>query len=179
METIDLLYRKSTFHIHGGDQLCRLPRLMLPQRLNAIVSLEFVWYRLHLPLSVMTAEDWNAISEAVQSIPKSFPCLQTLFLSFRAISYSSHYSLEGHKAYEKGFYGPLDSMVRACSKTLKHCTIAICARLQNHMMAQAVKNGAVKDVVNVDPRVQYSRFWRRVEQVDWTHTPLGYWIREG
>ena len=70
-EAINLLYSESTFNFHGPECIIKLPRLLLPQRINAIRDLDFVWLLRDPPASSKpTHRDWREWSEVWEEIAR-------------------------------------------------------------------------------------------------------------
>ena len=172
--TIDFFYRNNTFHVNGTTLPRWLPTLLLPQRLNAITSVELVW-DLSLPLGDLTPfrhDLWREFVSSVGHIPRTFPSLQRISLS---IGTNADIGLPDAalEDYEARLYPPLDSMVETYGSKLQDCTIAISWGVQAGLMSRAVAAGLASRSAT------WWRFWRVVRGETKATRALGHWLTRG
>jgi len=75
VDGVDVLYRTNTFHIASLPLLLNLPRLMAPQHLASVTSLELLWEfrKPHLLNSETMKAIWNQVQASSPSTPPSSP----------------------------------------------------------------------------------------------------------
>ncbi|KFY94706.1 hypothetical protein V500_03100 [Pseudogymnoascus sp. VKM F-4518 (FW-2643)] len=122
-EGIDVVFATNTIHMENYDLLRNLPRILLPQRLRVIESLEISWtfrssvgIRNHKPLEVLwkepTAKD-SVLHEMCRIVPEQFPHLRRLDIHLLCdISEPYPRHIEDSGGLERVILGPIEDMIR-------------------------------------------------------------------
>lgn len=195
---IDILYSANVLHLTGftsgsrwDQELMRnLPRLILPQRLASIRSLELLWMprRYRRPRS-FNIFDERGLERLCEALPEMFPRLENLDLPL-------HYCIEGPRALELSD-DELEDPVMAAERVLLGPVEALVLQSPNKRLA----NGGVSVYVSADfwrvllrkhdilrtpglraetdCDVRFGRFWKRLpgrHDDDWDQ---GYWVCSG
>ncbi|KAF4955920.1 hypothetical protein FSARC_11735 [Fusarium sarcochroum] len=174
-ETIDILYSTNTFILSSDNIATHLPRLLLPQRLAVMTSLEIKW-----PLK---EEDHLKTLLDLLS-PPHFPSLKKLYVS---LEYTGN---DEPSQPLDSITGHLDQFVKN-RPGLNECSFALPVELYEEIAAKCLqKESSWK-------RITYSEVWRslngslntiRLPYVDSYPSPpfhlgpkpgMGYWLLEG
>ncbi|OBT49864.1 hypothetical protein VE04_10206 [Pseudogymnoascus sp. 24MN13] len=181
---VDILFSTNNFHMDNFDLLLHLPRLILPQRLRSIESMEVSWtFRptatTDKPLNVLwndpTTKD-SALHELCRMVPELFPRVRQLDINIlgelrlRPDTHSTVIDLGG---IETVFLGPIEDMVRALGPGREVC-IAIQQTVFHILFMEKLElygQDLKQDIYN-----PYNiRFWKELDP----DGGLGYWICDG
>lgn len=183
---IDVLFATNTFHLSRLDLLQNIPRLILPQRLSSITSLEMLWNfnmeterRIDIDNSMQLLWDkpdtqGSLLHELCAIMPETFPAVRFLYISVQSwLAPSSINSLEDPISdLEQIFLGPVEQMLRAMGPRLgREFNVAIqqgawrlLLRKHSHMHGSALAMSG-------------QRFWKSLGVADGDE--MGYWICSG
>ncbi|OBT86150.1 hypothetical protein VE02_05761 [Pseudogymnoascus sp. 03VT05] len=184
VDGVDILFSTNNFHMDNFDLLLNLPRLILPQRLRIIESMEVSWaFRptatRDKPLDVL----WNdpktrdsVLHEMCRMVPELFPRVRQLDINIlgelrlRPDIHSAVFALGG---IETVFLGPIEDMVRALGPGREVC-IAIQQTVFHTLFMEKFElygHDLKQDIYN-----PYNiRFWKELDP----DNGLGYWICDG
>ncbi|OBT40437.1 hypothetical protein VE00_08714 [Pseudogymnoascus sp. WSF 3629] len=181
---VDILFSTNNFHMDNFDLLLHLPRLILPQRLRNIESMEVSWtFRptatRDKPLDILwndpTTKD-TVLHELCRMVPELFPRVRQLDINIlgelrlRPDTHSAVVALGGIEAV---FLGPIEDMVRALGPGREVC-IAIQQTVFHTLFMEKLElygQDLKQDIYN-----PYNiRFWKELDP----DSGLGYWICDG
>ncbi|KAF9776819.1 hypothetical protein IL306_004937 [Fusarium sp. DS 682] len=126
MEAIDVLYSTNTLLLGEARMIARLPKLLVPQHLELVSSLEITWT---LKTCCTPNQDYDEMDQDhLKSIfdllaPSTFPALRRLYIWF-AKDPAAWLSTTGLVPYEKLIFRHLDSFVQD-RDNLKECAFAL------------------------------------------------------
>lgn len=159
----------------------RLPKLLLPQRLRDITSVELRWKALVFDSSKKRGPQCHTIEayfDFLEELPLTLPGLKKLYLSVETIIKEREDFFEGTilEFVEAVVMAPIDTMVRKFGTRLSKCEIALEETVYNRMeYKDFLKSGAV--------RFQY-KIWRDLPAIG-NESALhnkhldGYWVCSG
>ncbi|KFY21172.1 hypothetical protein V491_03102, partial [Pseudogymnoascus sp. VKM F-3775] len=181
---IDILFSTNTFHMDNFDLLQHLPRLILPQRLRSIKSLEISWtFRPTVtdekPMEVLwndpTTED-SVLHEMCRMIPELFPHVSQLDINFLyelRVRQEFQDAISALGGIERVILGPIEDMIRVLGPGREVC-IAIQQSVFSdlHEKKQELYGSELKTEI-YNPYI--TRFWKELDP----DNGLGYWICRG
>ncbi|CAI6095850.1 unnamed protein product [Clonostachys chloroleuca] len=186
LEGIDVLYGTNTIHSASKQMLLHLDKLLLPQRLANIRSVELVWffkpYRTHSPQGPL--DDLPTFYEFLAKIPATFPNVRSFYMALHGdITHMT--DRNGRRVYmddaesieitDREVMSPIDAMVGKL-RQLDDCTIALSSLEYERRRKRAVD--AVDTVVyQVHLGGWQERHWRvRKGEMGYSQ---GYWVQLG
>ncbi|CAH0021164.1 unnamed protein product [Clonostachys rhizophaga] len=165
-EGVDVLYGTNTIHTASKQMLLHLDKLLLPQSLSKIRSVELVWYfKPYAPNSVVVGPLdglplWGDLTPMKE--------------------YRGHpvyiEEVESIEITDRDIITPIDRMISKFSPKLRQCTIALGSLEYERRRRQAVKAGDV-EVEHIHLQHLQERHWRPLN-----NSPgglEGYWIQLG
>lgn len=188
IEGIDVLYGTNVIHTASKQMILNLDRILLPQRLSAIRSVELVWEfepfpwpsgkRVH---GLFTGLEY--FHHLLERVPGIFPSLRSLYIAPQG-NLGPWKSTESGLRYdrdrcvemlEKHLMQPMDSMVRRLGPHTQECVIALPSG-EYCMWRKSVLGQADVLVEQVHRGAKHERSWRRV---DGSANLGGYWVQLG
>ncbi|KAK7425754.1 hypothetical protein QQZ08_007729 [Neonectria magnoliae] len=122
IEGIDVLYSRNTIHMASKEMIMNLPRLLVPQRLEAITSVEILWDFEPFPESGRKSDyqplaDCKSFQAFLNLVPTLFPKMVSLYISLQGCL---HYKSSEYPSSDEELFGileptimlPVDNMVR-------------------------------------------------------------------
>lgn len=188
VEGIDVLYTTNTIHMASREMLLNIDRLLLPQRLSSIRSVELVWDFSPFPWDAREIKpygdlkSWNRFLEA---LPAKFTNVRQFYLAVQGQvvpglrnghgSMSHMPSEPKHRLTEQKIMAPLDVLVRKLGPQIEDCRIAIASGLYDVRRKHALKYGGKVEQVHLGDEVE--RHWRSLDE----NSPnrAGYWVYLG
>ncbi|KFZ11046.1 hypothetical protein V502_07779 [Pseudogymnoascus sp. VKM F-4520 (FW-2644)] len=183
---IDILFTTNTFYLKSPDLLQYLPRIILPQRLRAITSLEICWLnkfdksRIKVLWDNPTTED-SELHDLCRMVPQAFPHVLrldiTLLCDIRPIGDDfTRLSLPEAReltvsAMERVILGPVESMLRALGPGRE---FSITVPMLAWIMLQALHRFLYGPKLKIEWYIygMDGRFWKELD----SSNELGYWI---
>lgn len=188
-DAIDILYSENTLLLSGGDFILNLPKLLLPQRLSRIRSVELLWSSPEdVPADARTFDD-TALRALCDSIPETFPQVEKLYLSLqidvhkpsRAQILSGDLREDPILAAERALLAPVEDMLlrlpRQSCRCIEH-NIAIPGQFWKVLLWKhdALRTPGMRPEID-DARMQHGRLWKTIPgQVDGQGNDMGYWV---
>lgn len=127
-ECINILYAQNTIHIRA-DIIGRLPRMIIPERLSSIASVEFryVAYNFNTPKNLSEIYELIPLYGFLQDLLATIPRLKRLYLSIDGNVVCGPGEVYGSisEKLEQGLMDPLDNMLRKSDPLLEECNIII------------------------------------------------------
>ncbi|CAI6050430.1 unnamed protein product [Clonostachys chloroleuca] len=187
-EGLDVLYGTNTIHTASKQMLLHLDKLLLPQRLSKIRSVELVWY--FKPYASVTSivgplDDLRTFYALLEAIPMTFPNPTSFYMALWGdITPRKEHNgrqvymdeAESIKITDRDIMTPIDRMISNLSPKLRQCTIALGSLEYKIRRRQAVEAGDV-EVEQIHLQNLQERHWRSLK-----NTPgglKGYWIQLG
>lgn len=172
--------------------LTNIDRLLLPQRLSKIKSIELIWTLSSPDLPVNPAASLSQVMpplaelhDFLRSVPTLFPNLNSLYLSVQGCGTPSERQMY-HMTYseeeeiitmtEDAIMKPFDGMVRKLPLSVKTCSLALPSTLYAPRRAKAMREGIAVQMACEGGKLE--RHWRPVTG-DISHHLDGYWVRHG
>ncbi|KFY81649.1 hypothetical protein V500_11226 [Pseudogymnoascus sp. VKM F-4518 (FW-2643)] len=183
---IDILFTTNTFYLKSPDLLQYLSRIILPQRLRAITSLEICWLnkfdksRIKVLWDNPTTED-SELHDLCRMVPQAFPHVLrldiTLLCDIRPIGDDfTRLSLPEAReltvsAMERVILGPVESMLRALGPGRE---FSITVPMLAWIMLQALHRFLYGPKLKIEWYIygMDGRFWKELDPSN----ELGYWI---
>ncbi|VUC24320.1 unnamed protein product [Clonostachys rosea] len=188
-EGVDVLYGTNTIHTASKQMLLHLDKLLLPQRLSTIRSVELVWHFKPYPSNSSSLagplDDLRTFYTFLETIPRIFPNLTTFYLALwgdltptrehngRQVWMDEAQSIE---ITNRDIMSPIDRMVSKLGPKLKQCTIALGSLEYQIRRRQAVEAGDVK-VEQIHLQHLQERHWRPLKNN--SGGLEGYWVQLG
>ncbi|KAI1916209.1 hypothetical protein LOZ12_001148 [Ophidiomyces ophidiicola] len=183
VEAIDVLYSTNTIHMASNAMILNLPRLLLPQRLASITSIEMLW-NLH-PFRESNVNDPldsdpRAFHCLLQAMPLLFPGLRKLFISFHGdVLPPGKGSNARFEASESAILRPIDEMVGRLNA--RECHVAVPTSIYVPRKLKATGTGIYLEPSRL--RNVWERIWRPLsnsdDQDDDSSSHRGYWLYHG
>ncbi|KAK7228263.1 hypothetical protein V2G26_000433 [Clonostachys chloroleuca] len=170
-EGVDVLYGTNTIHTASRQMLLHLDKLLLPQRLSKIRSVELVWYfRPYAPNTVVVGplDDLGTFYTFLEALPTTFPNLTSFYMALWGdLTPMKEYigvpvymeEAESIKITDRDIMSPIDRYVSKFSPKLRQCTIALGGLEYERRRRQAVKAGDV-EVEQIHLQHLQERHWR-------------------
>lgn len=184
LEGTEILYSTNTIHTSSKEMVMNLPRLLLPQRLLAINTLEIVWEFVPFPRQgdmhpISPMGDLASFHAFMEAAPAMFGHVRSLYISLQGQlkprwSDFSIWGDEWFKFTEVVIMAPVDEMVRKLGPQVKECSIALPSSLyasRRNRTRQA--GGLVQQTIDGG---QLERYWRPLDRCK---SRSGYWVRLG
>ena len=186
-----MLYRTNAFSIDSPNPIDEFHRLLLPQRLALITTLELSWdiFRPSAP-SHPALDGWSTYHSSARAIVPAFSSLRSLYFSVRIPCFMSiqathdGYSTRAEMidSYERKVLGPIDEIVIKLGPKLRECQIAPQHSLYNAFKSKAEGAGACIEAGGGHGNLPWERFWHPItieSNQQYIDNSLGYWIRKG
>ncbi|KFY36953.1 hypothetical protein V494_04920 [Pseudogymnoascus sp. VKM F-4513 (FW-928)] len=182
---IDVLFTTNIFHITGHELIRHLPRMLLPQRLRGVRSLEMLWLsrfwqpnepNFMFPLHDLWADPTTTDSELhalCQMVLESFPNVHQLSISLECIISPPEELGEPIPIVERVVLGPIEDMLRVLGTGREY-------KVYIQMVVWDGLLGRHMDLYGPELRVEKNgimegRFWKVLDP----DNELGYWICSG
>lgn len=190
-EGIDVLYGTNTIHTASKQMLLHLDKLILPQRLANIRSVELVWHFKPYPPHYSTAgplDDLDTFYTLLAALPNIFPNLKSFYMGLHGdiTPMKERNGNSGNRGYmddaksieisDREILAPIDKMLQNLGPQLKDCTIALGSLEYERRRRQAIEAADTK-VEQVHLGCWKERHWRRLDKQE-GHLG-GYWIELG
>ena len=151
-EAVEVLYGTNTFHISNNPTLLRLlPELLLPQRREAIrsVELKYDFFRIYSPIDPpMTAAAQEAcharlkaFCSMIDAVPKAFPCLRQLHVSPRFEWFHYRMDREDCVARWKADVFPHLAAIVSQLDALEECVVTVGYLVAEALVSEALIEG--------------------------------------
>ncbi|KEZ43826.1 hypothetical protein SAPIO_CDS3983 [Scedosporium apiospermum] len=151
-EAVEVLYGTNTFHISNNPTLLRLlPELLLPQRREAIrsVELKYDFFRIYSPIDPpMTAAAQEACDarlkafcSMIDAVPKAFPCLRQLHVSPRFEWFHYRMDREDCVARWKADVFPHLAAIVSQLDALEECVVTVGYLVAEALVSEALIEG--------------------------------------
>ncbi|KAJ6789898.1 hypothetical protein PWT90_03412 [Aphanocladium album] len=193
LEGIDILYGTNTIHTASKALILDADRLLLPQRLAAITSLEVLWdFGSHPPWADSfpgkSRELMETFDNMLRAVLSSFRGLKTLYISAQwtgrepVMAYDTRRRLGGGGGpgsdgiVERMLMQRIDRMVRQMPARVTEFTFAIPSSIYMEQCQTAAASGGGQMVEHISDGARYERFWRPVDR---GAAHAGYWVRLG
>ncbi|CAG9982001.1 unnamed protein product [Clonostachys byssicola] len=187
-EGVDVLYGTNTIHTASKQMLLHLDKLLLPQRLSTIRSVELVWH--FKPYALDTVEvgpldDLRTFYTLLKAVPTTFPNLTSFYMALWGCltPLKEHNGrqvymdeAESIKITDRDIMTPIDRMISKFSPRLRQCTIALGSLEYEIRRRQAVEAGDV-EVEQIHLQHLQERHWRSLKNS--SDGLKGYWIQLG
>lgn len=188
-EGIDILYGTNTIHTSSKALVLGADRLLLPQRLLSIASLELLWdFGTHPPWAhsfpAATKDLMDSFEDMLRAVRSSFRGLKSLYIS---VQWNGRAPVTAYSRYQ----GQADASAEAVEHMLmRRVDIFLVKHLPASLVdfALAVPSSVYMDQCNkalaatqpiiehVSDGARHERFWRPVEG---GVAHAGYWVRLG
>lgn len=186
LEGIDILYGTNTIHTASKALILDADRLLLPQRLAVITSLELLWdFGSHPPWAdsfpSKTKELMEGFESMLRAVLSSFRGLKRLYISVQwtgrdpVVVYSRRMGGSSSDAVERMLMQRMDRMVRQMPPRLTDFAFAIPSSIYMEQ-CQAARETPGRTVEHVSDGARFERFWRPVAK---GVAHAGYWVRLG
>ncbi|KAF7545248.1 hypothetical protein G7Z17_g9315 [Cylindrodendrum hubeiense] len=167
------------------EMIMHLPRLLIPQRLEAITSVELLWdWEPFLQRGKTSAfsprSDCDSFQAFLDFIPTAFPKIRSLYVSLQGKMNgykTSQYPPEPEERFgilEKTIMIPVDNMVRMLGVNVQDISIAIPSSHYYHYRSYAQTMGWT--VEQTHKTGQLERHWRPLADCQFRS---GYWVPLG
>ncbi|ETS79684.1 hypothetical protein PFICI_09537 [Pestalotiopsis fici W106-1] len=197
VDGIFIIYGTNTFHISTLQLLLKVPRLIPHHLFNEITSLELTWYfdsiyKNQEPVqhSTTSGDEGQGPSLLALSatIPKIFPRLQKLYISFRGYVDLSNHSTNKEiiPEVETIILGPTERILCAMGpRRGKEFSIGLDSHTLWHTLAQKYGDPERRDSAMGRSEMQGGKFWKSINQPTRNLTAsietvqddhYGYWI---
>lgn len=178
-EAIDIVYSTNTFHLSGQPLLQNLPRLLLPQRLATIRSLELAWhFNRPMPRGSTSGGEQSQLGQLCGVLPDLFPRLGTLYLSLHVPikrDPAADHNNGPVMAAANGAFLPWVEALRMRLPTATEMSVGVPAQFWKVLLHTLDGLDTAGLRAEVDWTGLYGRFWKRVDD-DGTR---GYWLCSG
>ncbi|TQW00918.1 hypothetical protein V2A60_001951 [Cordyceps javanica] len=186
LEGINILYGTNTIHTASKALILDADRLLLPQRVAAITSLEVLWdFGSHPPWAdsfpSKTAELMRAFESMLRAVRSTFGGLKTLYISVQwtgqdSFGVHSRMAVGGYDGVVEGMLmRRVDGMVRQLPARVADFAFAIPSSIYGEQ-CQIARETPGRMVEHVSEGARHERFWR---PVDGGIAHAGYWVRLG
>ncbi|OAA59922.1 hypothetical protein ISF_05933 [Cordyceps fumosorosea ARSEF 2679] len=186
LEGIDILYGTNTIHTASKALILDADRLLLPQRLAAITSLQVLWDFGSRPPWAESfpskAKELIGVFEAMlRAVLSSFRGLKTLYISVQWTGREPQVTgpwWPGNgpdDAVERLLMRRVDAMVRQLPARVADFALAVPSSIYVEQ-CQVARETPGRTVEHVSDGARYERFWRPVEK---GNAHAGYWVRLG
>lgn len=167
--------------------LFNLDKILIPQRLSAISSVELVWDFdpfLDQTKSTEPFRSLKALHEFLAALPELLPHLRSLHLCLQGnllprVENGGYWSFadneESRTLIDTHIMNPVDEMVGRLSPGLEDCTVALAASLYSRLRDLALAAGDKVDQVHLG--AMRERLWRSLPAT--TCDRDGYWVEVG
>ncbi|KAK7421181.1 hypothetical protein QQX98_002310 [Neonectria punicea] len=166
------------------EMIMNLPRLLVPQRLEAITSVEILWDFEPFPESGRKSDyqplaDCKSFQAFLNLVPTVFPKLESLYISLQGCL---HYKSSEYPSSEEELFAileptimlPVDNMVRKLGAHVTELSIAIPNSIFYHYQRRAKSMGWKTE--KRSPGDQRARHWRPLADCPFRS---GYWVPRG
>ena len=167
-----------------------LPRLLHPQRLANITSLETKWkmdlIRTFTPEEKQSNRCWRTYSILVSTVGSAFPSIRRVYISLQIGEYprspTNLATFEPPKSpmslgiFEQHLLNPMDEMVGRLGPQLQEFQVALPYSLYKALLDQCGSQGTRTQEGGYGA-LSWRRYWREVGTN--TESRSGYWIRKG
>ncbi|CAG9987648.1 unnamed protein product [Clonostachys byssicola] len=192
-EGIEVLYATNTIHSASKLMLLNLDKLLPPQRLSSIKSLELIWtFDPYLCNSLPIEEpcrDLESFQRFLEALPVFFPRVQRLHVAIQGQvfpvelkSRSWEFMEDTSKVIEiieKNMLTPFDEMVHRLGPGAREVTLACSSYLYARLRGVALENNAAV-VQQVHLGAEKERHWRALPSGKGRNNHLGgYWVQLG
>ncbi|OAA76810.1 hypothetical protein LEL_06494 [Akanthomyces lecanii RCEF 1005] len=185
-EGIDILYGTNTIHTASKALILDIDRLLLPQRVAAITSLEVLWdFGSHPPWAdsfpSKTRELMQEFEDMLRAILSSFRGLKTLYISAQwtgrdpVIAYSRQMGGGSEDAVERLLMRRVDGLVRMLPARVTDFAFAVPSSIYVEQ-CNVARETPGRTVEHVSDGARYERCWRPVDR---GVAHAGYWVRLG
>ncbi len=187
LEGIDILYGTNTIHTASKALILDIDRLLLPQRVTAITSLEMLWdFGSHPPWAdsfpSKTKELMQEFEDMLRTVLSSFRGLKTLYISVQwtgrdpVVAHSRQMGSSGSEdAVERLLMRRVDGMVRQLPARVADFALAVPSSIYMEQ-CNVARETPGRPVEHVSDGARYERFWRPVDK---GVAHAGYWVRLG
>lgn len=198
-EGVVALYGDNTFHIGTGALIMHGRRLIVPARLETVMSLIFhvrtetieQYATEHLGLP----RGWNAYNLLIGMLPFTFPSLRRLeivvagmWTTFGNPSGEVLYPVQDQPVGKMAFFQPVDSIVLRYGQQLKECILVYQSYIfeeflldEERLLSSPESGGALAAGQRTECGKDWVQYWRRcdagTDRATSTQAP-GYWIRK-
>ena len=164
--------------------ITHLPRLLLPQHLASITSLELLWDIIligpYSPGHIEPGSNWQIYSSLIATTSSAFPSLSRLYISLQKGTYMAKATPKSIQSRERMLLEPIDCMVRGFQPGLRDCRIALPLSFHGDLMDRADITDATSDLGGPVAEVR-AQYWRdcspSTEQL--SSERCGYWVCRG
>ncbi|VUC36815.1 unnamed protein product [Clonostachys rosea] len=193
-EGIEVLYSTNTIHSASKLMLLNLDKLLLPQRLSTIKSLELVWtfdpYLGDCEPVKEPCRDSSSFDKMLEAIPVFFPALQHLHFAIQGEIYPGERTTTGGwgfmkdhvkamKVFEKDILLPFDAMGRRLGLNARELTLACSSFLYGRARETAIENKQ-ENIQQIHLGDEKERYWRPLPGGRAPGNSLdGYWVQLG
>ncbi|CAH0046174.1 unnamed protein product, partial [Clonostachys solani] len=194
-EGIEVLYSTNTIHSASKLMLLNLDKLLLPQRLSNIKSLELIWtFDPYLGDCEPTREpcrDSESFDKFLEALPVFFPGVQHLHVAIQGEIFPGERKASGgwgfmknttkaiEVVFEKDIMIPFDQMVHRLGPGVRQVTLACSSFLYGGARGVALENNP-DHVQQVHLGAKKERFWRPFVGGRGRNNHLGgYWVQLG
>uniref|UniRef100_A0A0B7KK20 DUF7730 domain-containing protein n=1 Tax=Bionectria ochroleuca TaxID=29856 RepID=A0A0B7KK20_BIOOC len=193
-EGIEVLYSTNTIHSASKLMLLNLDKLLLPQRLSSIKSLELIWtFDPYLGDCEPTQEpcrDFRSFEKLLEALPVFFPRVQRLHVAIQGEIFPGERKARGGWGFmkdiskaieivEKDILTPFDEMVHRLGPGAREVTLACSAYLYARAREVALENN-VAIVEQIHLGAEKERHWRAFLGGKGRNNHLGgYWVQLG
>ncbi|CAM1511966.1 Fc.00g094790.m01.CDS01 [Cosmosporella sp. VM-42] len=184
IEGMPILYSTNTIHTSSKEMIMQLPRLLLPQRLASIKSMELVWEFVPFPRQGETRPtspmiDLVSFYSFLDAFPSMLGHIRTLYISFQGQlkPHWTSFSISGNEWFqftETLIMNPIDDMVRKLGPEVRDCSIAIPSSLYASRRDRAREAGELVHQTMYGGHIECH--WRPL--ADSEHRS-GYWVLLG
>ncbi|KAH6995884.1 hypothetical protein BKA56DRAFT_472834 [Ilyonectria sp. MPI-CAGE-AT-0026] len=185
LEGIEVLYSTNTFNMASKEMVMNLPRLLIPQRLEAITSVEILWdwepfLRQDETAAFMPLSDKKSFHAFLDFIPIAFPKIRSLYVSLQGKLHgyrTSQYPPPAEERFgilEETIMIPVDNMVRTLGTHVQDISVAIPSTLYFHYRERAQSLGWKVEQTCVAGQLE--RHWRPLTDCEFR---AGYWVPLG
>ncbi|KAK5991786.1 hypothetical protein PT974_07820 [Cladobotryum mycophilum] len=173
-EAIDILYSTNTIHTASKEMMMHIDKLLVPQRLTSIRSVELCWELKPYPGYYDTPNNPAALSDMasfhafLKAVPTMFPNARALHISLRGITFA-----ERSDKIEEDIMEPLDTMIRTLGSHVRDFSVGVSSMLYILQRKRVKEAGWLAEQ---DSKGQVERYWRPLDG-----SPLfsGYWVMLG
>lgn len=162
-----------------------LPRLLIPQRLEAITSVEILWdwepfLQRGETAAFMPMSDCKSFQTFLDFIPIAFPKIRSLYVSLQGKLHgyrTSEYPPSTEERFgilEKTIMIPVDNMVRTLGAHVQEISVAIPSTLYYHYRERAQSLGWKAEQTCATGQLE--RHWRPLTDCEFR---AGYWVPLG